>query len=111
MGSVIARQCSRNRCLAPVDSLDSPSWPRRRSRSSELEGRIWSRAESEFLCPSPSTPKATGPVDPGARWPYVPSFPMSWEMRSVCAAATDAMSIHCQEFRLPEQASAESTLP
>jgi hypothetical protein len=43
--------------------------------------------------------------------PYVPSFPMSWEMRSVCAAARDATSIHCQESRLPEQASTETTLP
>jgi hypothetical protein len=38
----------------PVDGLDSPSWPRRRNRSSDLEGRTWSRAESEFLCPSGS---------------------------------------------------------
>src|SRR6266508_6098473 len=39
MGGGMARQCSRNRCLAGWTVWIPPSWPRRRSRSSELEER------------------------------------------------------------------------
>jgi hypothetical protein len=55
MGSGVARQCSGNRCLARRTVLDPPSWPPRRSRSSELEERPAYGPESGFLCPSRPT--------------------------------------------------------
>jgi hypothetical protein len=36
-----------------VDSLDPRSWPRRRSGSSKLEEKTWSRARSEVFVPTP----------------------------------------------------------
>ena len=36
----------------PVDRLDPPSWPPRRSRSSELEERPGHRPDPRFLCPT-----------------------------------------------------------
>jgi hypothetical protein len=52
MGAGVAGQCSRNRCLAPLDSLDARSWPRRRSKSSELGGRPGYGPDPRFLCPT-----------------------------------------------------------
>jgi hypothetical protein len=37
-----------------LDSLDSPSWPPRRSKSSELEERPGYGPDPRFLCPSSS---------------------------------------------------------
>jgi hypothetical protein len=37
--------------VSPLDILDSPSWPPRRSRSSKLQVRTWSRARSKVLVP------------------------------------------------------------
>jgi hypothetical protein len=61
MGPGVARQCSRNRCLAPLDSLDARSWPRRRSKSSELGGRPGYGPDPRFLCPTVS-PDGAMPV-------------------------------------------------
>jgi len=69
MGSVVARQCLGNRCLAP-DSPDPPSRPRRRSRSIELEERPGHGLDPRFLCPTGSTfttrpgPASTSPGKP-----------------------------------------------
>jgi hypothetical protein len=65
MGAGVARQCSRNRCLGPLHSVDSPSWRPRPSKSSELEERPGHRPNPGFPCPS---------VSPGGRsgsppWP------------------------------------------
>jgi hypothetical protein len=35
--------------VSPLDSLDCPSWPPRRSRSSKLQGKTWSRPRSEVV--------------------------------------------------------------
>jgi hypothetical protein len=45
---MLTKQVSR-----PVDSLDPPSWPRRRSRSSELEERPGHGPDPRFLCLHP----------------------------------------------------------
>src|SRR6266508_55812 len=49
MGSGVAGQCSRNRCLPQLDGLGSPSWPPRPSRSSELEERPGHGPDPRFL--------------------------------------------------------------
>jgi uncharacterized RDD family membrane protein YckC len=45
----VPRQCSENRCLVPVDSLDPRSWPRRRSGSSKLEEKPGHGPDPRFL--------------------------------------------------------------
>ena len=52
MGAGVARQCSRNRCLGPLHSVDSPSWRPRPSKSSELQERPGHRPNPGFPCPS-----------------------------------------------------------
>ena len=54
MGFGVAGQCSGNRCLAPLDGVDPPSWPPRRSRSSELEERPGHGSDPRFMCPTGS---------------------------------------------------------
>jgi hypothetical protein len=55
MGAGVARQCSRNRCLARVDGLGPPLWPPK-NRSSELEDKTWSRGGSQGLVPYSGRP-------------------------------------------------------
>jgi hypothetical protein len=52
MGSGVAPQCSRNRCLPRADGLIPPSWPPRWSRSSELEEGPGHGPDPRFPCPS-----------------------------------------------------------
>jgi hypothetical protein len=54
------RTMFRKQVSRPVNSLDPPSWPPRRSRSSELEERPGHGPDPGFLCPTAST--TVGPL-------------------------------------------------
>ena len=51
MACGVARQCSRNRCLAPVDSLDPPIVAAEAEQVERTLRKTWSRARSEVFVP------------------------------------------------------------
>jgi hypothetical protein len=53
----------------PEDSLDPRSWPRRRSRSSELEERPDHGPDPRFSCPTPSSDAFASPLQRTSRDP------------------------------------------
>jgi hypothetical protein len=70
MGASVARQCSRNRSLTPMNSPDPQSWPRRAERVERTRRKTWSRARSEVLLPyTPRPSSGDGSILGGAAAP------------------------------------------